>query len=345
MEDARKRLIPAWLWAALAVVVVGLVLLLAVTDRRQEPSASYTFDVTSYAKIDPKDVTFEETKRIALNVVDPSALALGPDGKIYVAGENVVAIFDGEGNEAARYAVNGRPDCLAVTPDGKILLGMRSHIEVLDAQGASVAIWQDLGERACLTAIAADEQDVFAADAGNRVVLRFDLAGNLRNRIGERDADRKSPGLIVPSPYLDVALDPQGALWVVNPGRHGLENYRPNGELVSSWYRAGMDVPGFCGCCNPIHIAFRNDGSVVTAEKGLNRIKVYAPDTTLLGVVATPENLLASGTTSLSFDEDPPVADLAVDRQNRILVLHKPQKAIRIFEQNALSAENGTGKV
>jgi DNA-binding beta-propeller fold protein YncE len=275
---------------------------------------------------------FRELQRIPLTVENPSALAVGSSGGMYVAGENAVVALDSQGKETARLSAKGRPGCLAVSSDGKLLLGMRSHVDVLDGTGTVVASWKDLGERAWLTSIAADDENVYVADAGNRVVLRFGHDGNVRGRIGERDKERGVPGLVVPSPYFDVAIDPQGALWVVNPGKHGLENYRPNGELVSSWYRSGMEAEAFCGCCNPIHIAFRSDNTLVTAEKGLSRVKVYAPDTTLLGVVAAEAAPPIGENKALFCNVEPPIMDLAVDQQDRILVLNKPEKAILVYE-------------
>jgi hypothetical protein len=90
-----------------------------------------------------------------------------------------------------------------------------------------------------------------------------------------------------------------------------------------------MDLASFCGCCNPTHIAFRSDGSVVTAEKGINRVKVYAPDNTLVGVVASPDELGGSGDEN---DSHSPVKDLAVNKKyGSILILDGPMKAVLVF--------------
>lgn len=277
--------------------------------------------------------TFAETKRLSLSIDNPSALAVGPANQLYIAGDNAIIALDADGTETARFCVKGRPGCLAAGPDGKLFVGIRNHVHVLDAKGAPLASWQDLGERAYLTSIAVDETNVYVADAGNRVVLRFGHDGTLLGRIGEKDKTRGIPGLIVPSPYFDVAIDPQGALWVVNPGKHGLENYRPNGDLVSSWYRSGVEDKAFCGCCNPIHIAFRSNSSLVTAEKGINRVKVYAPDTSLLGVVTAEPPPPIEDSKAMFSNAEQPIADLAVDAHDRILVLNKPEKAILIYEE------------
>jgi hypothetical protein len=84
-----------------------------------------------------------------------------------------------------------------------------------------------------------------------------------------------------------------------------------------------MDIEGFCGCCNPTHLAARADGAWVTAEKGIPRVKLYAREGRLLGVVAAPDQ----------FAEGRVVADLAVDDAGRVLVLEKGAARIRVFSE------------
>ena len=69
-----------------------------------------------------------------------------------------------------------------------------------------------------------------------------------------------------------------------------------------------------------------DDGSFVTCEKGLVRVKVYDPDGSFLGVVAGPE----------TFDIDPathPAAafDVAADKEGRIFILDTVRNIVRIF--------------
>ena len=67
--------------------------------------------------------------------------------------------------------------------------------------------------------------------------------------------------------------------------------------------------------------AFMTDGSFVTSEKGIERIKVYGPDGIYKYLVASPD----------SFEEGTRGLDLAVDSQERILVLDPVKKKVRIF--------------
>ena len=162
---------------------------------------------------------------------------------------------------------------------------------------------------------------VFIADAGNKIVVRYNLQGDIINRIGEKDVAQEIDGFVIPSPYFDIAIGYEGNLWIVNPGRHKLENYTFDGKLRSSWGETSINLNGFCGCCNPTHIALLSDGSFVTSEKGLPRVKVYNQMGKFKEVVAAPDQ----------FDEGTIGLDLAVDSENRILVLDPRRQQVRIF--------------
>jgi sugar lactone lactonase YvrE len=271
--------------------------------------------------------------QIAPDVEALRALGTGPEERIYVAGEDGLVVYGLDGAEVARVTIDGRPNCLAVAPDGEILLGMRTHVVVLGAGRTVKSTWDEIGGEPYITSIAADSENVYVADAGNRVVLRYDRTGKLLGRIGEKDVDRGIPGFILPSPCFDVAFDNRGSLWVANTGRHGLENYRSNGDLMASWYRPSISVDGFCGCCNPSHIAFRSDGSLVTTEKGLARIKLFSVDQKLIGFVADPRVFEETPEGVALQDLETRLQDLAVDARDRVLVLDSRRNVIRIFEE------------
>ncbi|MBI4564009.1 MAG: hypothetical protein HY716_04860 [Planctomycetes bacterium] len=138
------------------------------------------------------------------------------------------------------------------------------------------------------------------------------------------------PGLVIPSPFFDVAIDPAGRLWVANTGRHSLESYRPDGSLITSWGRASAGIEDFSGCCNPSHFAIGRDGSFVTSEKGIVRIKLHGPTGRLIGVVATAREFPA-GAVGL---------DVAIDTEDRVLVLDPSTSTIRRYVRKAALGES-----
>ena len=89
-----------------------------------------------------------------------------------------------------------------------------------------------------------------------------------------------------------------------------------------------MAADKFCGCCNPTDIALTGKGYVVTAEKGLPRVKVHSAEGELLSVVAPPTQL----------DRAAAGIDLAVDGQGRVIVLDPVEGVVRLYEESTPAA-------
>ena len=203
--------------------------------------------------------------------------------------------------------------CLAW--DGKLLLGTRDGVSVMHDRSGPRMLTPNLGPRAYITSIAPAKDGLWIADSGNRQVLHLGKSSKVTRTIGKGQ-------LIVPSPHLKVLIKPDGDLLVNNPGKLRVDTYSTAGVLKNSFGKASVGIDGFCGCCNPIDIALLADGKIVTAEKGLPRVKVYNPDGTLESVVATPQQL--------SPRCQP---QIAVNGQGQILVLDAPARLVRVFER------------
>ena len=320
-EPVRHTKHPWIVGIAVAAIAVAYFVLLSRNDF-PEPGANIEYDVEQYAALDRVPTRFSEVDGIDPDFENLRALSITPDG-MYVAGEDVIAVFDNKDTETARFTIDGTPNCLAVAPDGALFVGMPTRVQVLNADGTVQASWDDFSERSYLTSIAVNGDDVYIADAGTRVVYRYTRDGERLETIGAKNDDRDIPGIEVPSPYLDLAVNDEGHLWVVNPGKLGMERYRENGEIVTSWYRPDLRLEGFSGCCNPTHVAFSQDGRLITAEKGLVRIKVY-------DVTDGEYQELVAG--SSLFPREQSLRDIAVDARDRVLVIDPRTDSIRIFE-------------
>ena len=190
-----------------------------------------------------------------------------------------------------------------------------------------------------ITAIAVAPQHVFVADAGQRIVLSFDLEGREIGRIGAADPDRKMPGFIIPSPYFDLVAGPDEMLWVVNPGmRRDRVLFVLGRTAVACGDAAGRELRDFFGCCNPAHLAIMPDGRFITSEKGIPRIKVYSDAGEFQCVVAGPSELgvSASALVDARGDQVERVFDVAVARDGAVLVLDTRQRTRpRVLSQGA----------
>ncbi len=312
------------------VIIIALILLLAVIGFMArdlffgKPEAGrnpYEYDLGSLKKSDTSLNHYEEVLQFATGTDEFHGIAVDQSDRIFVAGKNILKIFDNRGNPLSGFKFEGTADCIALDVAGNVYLGFGDHIEVFDLQGKLQKKWTPGNRESVITSIAISPQNVYAADAGMKVVHRYDRSGKLLNQIGQKDPENNIPGFIIPSPYFDVCIGREGELWVANTGRHELEQFSPDGQLITSWGKPSMTIEGFCGCCNPSHFTILSDGSFVTSEKGIERIKVYSPSGTLSSVVATPDN----------FEEGTRGLDLAVDSRDRILVLDPVKKKVRVF--------------
>lgn len=323
-ETVRKVNHPVIVGAVMLAIAVSYFALLSQSGF-QEPSEGLQYDVATYRNLDNIETNFEEVAKLDPKLDSAQALAIAEDGRIFVAGDKEVAVFGKNDAEVARFPISGKPKCITITPDNELYIGFNEHVEVLSDDGTVNAVWDDIESGPYITSIAVEDDYVYVADAGNKVVLQYDLEGTLLREIGKKNEEEDIPGIEVPSPYLDLAINDEGNLWVVNPGLLGFERYRDDGSLVTSWYRASVtQLDGFSGCCNPTHMAFMNDGRMVTAEKGLVRVKIY-------DVTDGEYQELVAG--SKLFPREQSLKDIAVDKQDRILLLDPRVNAIRIFDE------------
>jgi sugar lactone lactonase YvrE len=326
---------------AIAAVVASLAVLL------YDPSGesgnrlpeSFQYDLAEHQKIDPALIRYRQIEEIPLEMKEPRGVAVGAEDQILVAGDRAIVIFDSRGKKLHQLDLAEEPRCIAVGgPDhaapGRIYVGMKDHLTVYDNSGAKPKTWKTRGPKAVFTSIAVAEQDVFVGDAGAKIILHYNPAGELRGRLGGEDPDRNIPPLVIYKPHCDVAVAPDGLLRVVNPGRFQIEAFTFDGFMEQAWGRSGTAIDRFCGCCNPAAMAVVPDGRIVTGEKGIFRVKVYSAEGKFQSVVAGPD-LLAPGAAATETREELRLApvDLAADRQGRILVLDPAARRVRVFEE------------
>ena len=334
---------PVAIWA----IVLGMALIAAMVvfrvdtwgDRGSGLSPRFEFDVSELVAVDPDLVSHSETAQVPVGMQSVQAIAATSDGRFLVAGDRAVQIFQADGTMAQAFSVPDEPRCLAVAGDdhdfpGRIYVGLASRVEVFDASGQPIATWSEgLDQNTLLTSLAVFEDNVLAADAGNRVVVRWDATGRLLGTIGEPDAQRGIDGFVIPSEHFDIVVPTDGVLRVVNPGAQRIEAFTLDGSPLGHWGEASARIEGFFGCCNPSHLTVLADGRFVTSEKGLPRVKLYSPQGEFESVIAATALLTnRGGGPEIRDEHSSRTFGVAADSTGRVLVLDPNTRQVRIFE-------------
>ncbi|MCC6235395.1 MAG: hypothetical protein IT580_22340 [Verrucomicrobiales bacterium] len=298
----------------------------------------WRYDVDQLRRVDPALVQYRETRVLEVAQGPARRLAFAEDGELHVAAGRRWLVASRDGSWRRDIAVGDVLRCVRPWGKGRAVLAFKERVEVWDAESGRVVRWPAFPGKPFLTGLAVTEREIFVADSGNRVVFRCDWQGRVELRLGERQEDRHVPGLVLPSPFLDVEMGADGLIRVNNPGRHRVETYTRDGDLEASWGRAGVGPEAFCGCCNPVAIALLPDGRCVTAEKGLPRVKVYRPDGTLESFVAVPDAFGANTSDARGRGREGQDAaqdglDVAVDGRGTVAVLDLISDRIHFYQR------------
>lgn len=308
------------LLAALIILSVWIVVSFFPSGNKKNYMTDYNEIVETLSKVDSLMIGYSETGRTKIAVDTPTAMHIDAQNRLFIASGKNVYQLDSTGLIVRTIPVESAIESFVTDDAGTFYCAGEDKIVVIDSSGAKMAVWSIGDRHSVLVSIAVDDDHIFTGDAGLKTVWHLNAQGNVIGRIADKDSIRGVDGLIIPSACLDLAIGQGGSLWVVNSGRHRVENYRFNGDLISFWGDAGNGLKEFCGCCNPAHMVILPDGRFVTSEKGILRVKVYDQAGNFESVVAA----------SFKGETSP---EIAVDSYGTIFVLDTYEKAIRQFEK------------
>ena len=214
------------------------------------------------------------------------AVAVSEDGKIILAGESFIACYDSEMNPIWENSTDYEITSVTSTSD-RIYAATINTIMVLNLEGKNITQWGPYDEKSMITSVSANKDIIAFADAAGKSVYILDSGGEVKYIIG-----KSGEQFIVPSPYYDVALGKDNTLFVANTGNRRIERRKTDGTLIDYFGEAGLAPDSFCGCCNPAHFALYGDG-FITAEKGVNRIKILNGKGEFTEFVSSVNNFLA----------------------------------------------------
>jgi hypothetical protein len=223
------------------------------------------------------------------------AVTVSMTGAFYVGGDSFISSYDKDYNLIWTIKTEQPVTALSVFND-TIFASSSEVIHVMNNKGEKIGEWGPFEDEALITSVSASISNVVFADAGNKMVFVLDKKGSVLKLTGGTDGQ-----FIVPSPYFDVATGNGNEFFVANTGQRRIETRDLQGKLLSYFGEAGLAAGAFCGCCNPAHFAVIQDG-FVTAEKGLNRIKIIDKTGKFVEFVSAKNNFTPSVPLDLASD-------------------------------------------
>src|SRR5512133_333944 len=207
------------------------------------------------------------SREFKVNEGSLKAVTVTQKGNIYLGGDSFVSCYDKELNLIWNVKTASAVTSLTSYGDS-IFASTVEDILILSPAGKILNEWGPYGDSCFITSVGSNRKYVAIADAGNKIVYILDKGGEVKTMIGQNDKQ-----FVIPSPYFDVALDDNNNLFTANTGLHRIETRSIDGIVKSYFGEAGTAPEYFCGCCAPPHFAVIPEG-FVTAEKGINRIKI-----------------------------------------------------------------------
>ena len=215
-----------------------------------------------------------------------TSVAVSENGNVFLGGDSFVKSLDPGLAELWNLNTGSRITSVAFSGD-TIFAATEETILLVSSSGKLIAEWGPYEGNSILTSVSAGKRFIAIADAGNKRIFILKKNGEMSSMMGQSEEQ-----FVVPSPYFDVALSEE-KLFVANTGHRRIETWTTNGKKLSQFGEPGTAPGAFCGCCNPAHFAIMPQG-FVTAEKGINRIKILDSNGDFVEFVSSQNDFIPS---------------------------------------------------
>jgi hypothetical protein len=271
------------LTALFSLIIILAFIGYVIFDATREPSDKGTVQTVRDTSV--KD-SWTVSRTIRLKEGKLSAVAVSPDGTVFLGGDSFIESFGSDMVPRWNLKTDSRITSIAVSGD-TVFASTPETIILFTSGGKLIADWGPYEENSIITSVSANRRFVAFADAGNKLVMILRKNGELFTMLGQSDEK-----FIIPSEYFDVALS-DNLLFAANTGNRRIEKWSIDGKKLSEFGEPGTAPGAFCGCCNPAHFAIIPQG-FVTAEKGINRIKIVSQDGKFVEFVSSYNNYVPS---------------------------------------------------
>lgn len=236
------------------------------------------------------DTTYEENWKIERTYHVPegtlSSVAVSPGGMIVLGGDSFVKSVDNDLKDRWYLETEEKITALSVSGD-TVFASTPETILVIAPEGKLLAEWGPYEGNSLITSVSTTMKHVAIADAGNKRVFLLDKNGEVQSMIGQSDEK-----FVIPSPYFDADIT-DNLMFAANTGNRRIETWSTGSRKISEFGEPGTSPGAFCGCCNPAHFAVIPQG-FVTAEKGINRIKILDQNGDFVEFVSSQNNFTES---------------------------------------------------
>jgi hypothetical protein len=271
-------------WATVIIIILLLIfigyMIFDVAFRKETPKSS---PLASEASV-PAD------QWVVTKVFEPAegqlnAVTTSENGNVFLGGESFVFCYDSDFKPIWEYKTEMPVTALAASGNN-LYSAVQGTILVLNSRGERIDEWGPFEENSMITSLSVNDTYVALADAANKRVFVLDKKGVVKSLIGNSGVP-----FIIPSPYFDIALGADNIIYIANTGNRRIERRDIEGKLLDFFGEPGTDSDSFCGCCNPSHFALI-PGGFVTAEKGINRIKILSTDGRFIEFVSSVNDFI-----------------------------------------------------
>ena len=265
------------------LVFIGYIVYDTANGKSEMPDA--VDDKTGAVPLFPEHWT--QSQELLCNDGDLTSVTVSDNGTVYLGGDAFLSCYDE--NLSKKWTINTGEKINSLSVYGDTVFGATTDlIRLYSPEGKMIDEWGPFGDNGIITSIASNKSMVVFSDAGNRLVYVLAKDGRMKSMIGQ-----SGEKFVVPSPYFDVAINNDNTLFIANTGHRRIETRSAEGVLTSYFGSPGTAPGAFCGCCNPAHFVIIPQG-YVTAEKGLNRIKILDQKGEFVEWVSANNDFMAS---------------------------------------------------
>ena len=227
----------------------------------------------------------------------PRAIAIAPDGTLYVADSR---------NHRIQH----------LTTSGEVLQAWGTYADATKGDAPGGTFNEPWG-------VAVDSQgNVYVADTWNYRIQKFTTDGQFIKMWGSFGQAESTEGMYGPRA---LAFDANDHLYVTDTGNKRILIFNTEGQYLSQFGTVGMDSGQFD---EPVGIGIGPNGEVVVADTWNQRIQVFTPDAS--GLIFTPtRSWEVYGWFSNSLENKP---YLAVDKQGNVFVTDPEGIRVLMFD-------------